>query len=43
MDWSQFDGNGPCDMEGQVPLAEELAFHLDVLGAGLAEPERSMP
>jgi adenine-specific DNA methylase len=32
-----------CDGEGRVPLAEELAFHLDVLGAGLAEPERSMP
>jgi AcrR family transcriptional regulator len=32
-----------CSKEGQVPLAEELAFHLDVLGAGLAEPERSVP
>ena len=29
------------DQEGKVPLAEELAFHLDVLGVGLAEPERS--
>lgn len=29
-----------CDREGQVPLADELAFHLDVLG-GLAEPDRS--
>ncbi len=32
-----------CDTEGKVPLAQELAAHLDVLGAGLAEPERTMP
>jgi AcrR family transcriptional regulator len=32
-----------CDKEGAVPLAEELAFHFDVLGAGLAEPERNVP
>lgn len=31
-----------CDNEGRVPLAEELAFHFDVLGDGLAEPERSI-
>jgi AcrR family transcriptional regulator len=31
-----------CDREGRVPLAAELAIHLDVLGSGLAEPERSM-
>jgi AcrR family transcriptional regulator len=30
-----------CDKEGRAVLAEEIAFHLDVLGAGLADPERS--
>lgn len=29
-----------CDKEGEVPMADELNFHLDVLAAGLAEPER---
>lgn len=32
-----------CDSEGRIPLADELAFNLDVVGAGLAEPERSNP
>lgn len=31
-----------CESEGQISLAEELAFNLDVLGTGLAEPERSL-
>lgn len=29
-----------CDQEGRASLAAELAFHFDVLGNGLAEPER---
>jgi len=29
-----------CDKEGEVPMADELNFHLDVLAAGLAEPEK---
>lgn len=32
-----------CDNEGRMPLADELVFNLDVLGAGLAVPERSTP
>lgn len=32
-----------CDRKGGVPMADELAYHLDVLAAGLAEPERSTP
>jgi AcrR family transcriptional regulator len=31
-----------CDKEGQVPLADELASHLDVLGTGLAEPRERL-
>ncbi|MHB8190107.1 MAG: TetR family transcriptional regulator [Ferrimicrobium sp.] len=31
-----------CDKEGRESLADELVVHLDVLAAGLAEPERSM-
>lgn len=29
-----------CESGGRMELAQELAFHLDVLGAGLAEPKR---
>jgi len=28
-----------CEQEGRVPLVDELRFHLDVLGTGLAEPK----
>ena len=31
-----------CDKEGRVPLADELASHLDVLGTGLAEPQERL-
>jgi AcrR family transcriptional regulator len=30
-----------CDAKGEISLSDELIFHLEVLLAGLAEPERS--
>lgn len=30
-----------CDSKGEISLSDELTFHLQVLQAGLAEPERS--
>ena len=32
-----------CEDEGHISLAQELAFNLEILGSGLAEPDRSIP